>query len=608
MNKYFTRGLLAPFVIGIFLTFGAFINITTVSAQNITCDNLDSILISLGVTAPDKIAAARVSFGCSTDIITVISTSTLQTAPVATITGSPILRLVTDSSGKVLLKANFTAQITATNGDLNIPINPFTVGYINTVNNNGVSVQSSRTVSFPGPGADKITIDGVNYYSIPEGNTVNFEISNTTEVNQMFAGSYFARLYGSWLSNWGMSMLINPAENATNILTIVGEKGPYLTQANFIPNIISGFNGVKVVGVRINSNQKAVVNCNNSGSIENKLIFTSPFTNGTYASIAFTSNIQSGDACSIYLVDSTNGASNGLGFSVPVSDVIFTPGCPLNLTRNLTVGSSGADVTALQNFLNKNGFNAGIATGYFGAVTKAAVLAFQQAKGISPANGYVGLDTREFINKIDICVPPVTPPTTNKPPVINGLKAPTTLKVGETGTWSVKASDPENGSLNYSIKWGDEPKYITAVSTNATPITQTSTFTHSYSTAGNYKVVITVQDNAGLTAQTSATVQVNVIPTPVSTTTINGACGSVNGMTINRTPTYNLCKTGQASPVSPSTDLRSWNWECLGMNGGLNAICSAKNANKVSILTEDSSTATVLVGWETFLNLFRALR
>ncbi|MES2225392.1 MAG: peptidoglycan-binding protein [Patescibacteria group bacterium] len=64
-------------------------------------------------------------------------------------------------------------------------------------------------------------------------------------------------------------------------------------------------------------------------------------------------------------------------------------------TRDLTVGSTGADVTALQTWLIAKGFSipAG-ATGYFGAQTKAALAAFQAANAITPAAGYFGPITR----------------------------------------------------------------------------------------------------------------------------------------------------------------------------------------------------------------------
>ncbi len=64
----------------------------------------------------------------------------------------------------------------------------------------------------------------------------------------------------------------------------------------------------------------------------------------------------------------------------------------VTFTRDLTVGSSGADVTALQNVLKVSP-----ATGYFGSITKAAVQSYQASKGIA-TTGYVGPLTRAALN------------------------------------------------------------------------------------------------------------------------------------------------------------------------------------------------------------------
>jgi len=68
-------------------------------------------------------------------------------------------------------------------------------------------------------------------------------------------------------------------------------------------------------------------------------------------------------------------------------------------TRDLTIGSTGADVTELQTWLISKGYSipAG-ATGYFGVQTQAAVAAFQAANGITPAAGYFGPITRAKVN------------------------------------------------------------------------------------------------------------------------------------------------------------------------------------------------------------------
>ncbi len=77
-----------------------------------------------------------------------------------------------------------------------------------------------------------------------------------------------------------------------------------------------------------------------------------------------------------------------------------------SFSRNLEVGSTGDDVMALQKFLNSHGFpvaasgagSAGNETTKFGAATKAALMKFQAANGISPAAGYFGPKTRAIVN------------------------------------------------------------------------------------------------------------------------------------------------------------------------------------------------------------------
>ncbi len=70
---------------------------------------------------------------------------------------------------------------------------------------------------------------------------------------------------------------------------------------------------------------------------------------------------------------------------------------------NLTVGSTGADVVALQTWLMANGYNipaiasGAAAKGYFGSQTKTAVMAYQGAKSI-PTTGFVGPLTRGALN------------------------------------------------------------------------------------------------------------------------------------------------------------------------------------------------------------------
>ena len=68
-----------------------------------------------------------------------------------------------------------------------------------------------------------------------------------------------------------------------------------------------------------------------------------------------------------------------------------------HFATDLTIGSQGSDVVALQNALIAGGYLVGQApTGYFGALTKAAVTKYQSAHGIT-STGYVGPLTRNAL-------------------------------------------------------------------------------------------------------------------------------------------------------------------------------------------------------------------
>lgn len=97
----------------------------------------------------------------------------------------------------------------------------------------------------------------------------------------------------------------------------------------------------------------------------------------------------------------------------------------------------------------------------------------------------------------------------NKPPTISGFSGPTTLAVNTTGTWTINASDPENGQLSYQVWWGDESYApMASMASYAREFVQATTFTHAYINAGTYTVSIVVRDSSGQEAKTSTTVRV----------------------------------------------------------------------------------------------------
>ncbi|MBI1960729.1 MAG: peptidoglycan-binding protein [Candidatus Liptonbacteria bacterium] len=134
-------------------------------------------------------------------------------------------------------------------------------------------------------------------------------------------------------------------------------------------------------------------------------------------------------------------------------------------TSNLTVGSKGTDVKALQQFLNANGYavaaagaagSSGNETTYFGPATKAAVAKYQAAKGISPAVGYFGPLTRSSVNAAGGTV---TVPGTTLPGVVipaSGIAitlagdnpAGKVLPQGAAGVEMLKFNVAGNGTVN----------------------------------------------------------------------------------------------------------------------------------------------------------------
>lgn len=83
-----------------------------------------------------------------------------------------------------------------------------------------------------------------------------------------------------------------------------------------------------------------------------------------------------------------------------------TSTCAVMFTQNLTLGSTGAQVLALQKFLNSKGYmvaasgagSVGNETSYYGSLSVKAVAKFQAANAIAPAVGYFGPLTRAKVN------------------------------------------------------------------------------------------------------------------------------------------------------------------------------------------------------------------
>mgnify|MGYP000623573264 CR=1 FL=1 len=116
---------------------------------------------------------------------------------------------------------------------------------------------------------------------------------------------------------------------------------------------------------------------------------------------------------------------------------------------DLTLGSQGAKVTALQSFLISN--NAGVsaralanagATGYFGPITQQALIEYQKSAGITPATGYYGATTRARILKTEVPKPPTASSSASETiPAPAGQMPTTDLVLGSRGSAVVWLQD-----------------------------------------------------------------------------------------------------------------------------------------------------------------------
>jgi hypothetical protein len=138
--------------------------------------------------------------------------------------------------------------------------------------------------------------------------------------------------------------------------------------------------------------------------------------------------------------------------ALQAKSAVTTTTTSTTFTTNLTLKSSGAQVTALQNWLIAKGFtiSAG-ATGYFGAQTKAALAAYQASAGISPAAGYFGPLTRAAVNAAGSSTSTTTTTTTSTVPgcVAGAMFSSTTgAACGTTTTTTTGLSGTGEGSID----------------------------------------------------------------------------------------------------------------------------------------------------------------
>jgi hypothetical protein len=143
------------------------------------------------------------------------------------------------------------------------------------------------------------------------------------------------------------------------------------------------------------------------------------------------------------------------------------------LSRQLQVGSRGADVSALQTFLAADSslYPSGLVTGYFGSLTRAAVIRFQARNGISQV-GRVGPQTLAAINAqmggtISSAFIQRAPGFTA--PATVSLNASTTVNGSSTATFTISTDMPTRAVVYYSAS-----PIVAFENDNVSPVTVTA--------------------------------------------------------------------------------------------------------------------------------------
>lgn len=269
---------------------------------------------------------------------------------------------------------------------------------------------------------------------------------------------------------------------------------------------------------------------------------------------------------------------------------------PGQISGDLRMGSSGADVVLLQTRLIELGFkipaieNGSIDKGYFGGQTQSAVIHYQQSVGL-PSTGFVGPLTRASLSsKAD----------NNAQSFVVSVVGPSSLSVGEVGTWTIHVKDKTQGtgSLSYRVNWGDVwvPSSLPVDSSagGLQQVVQTSTFTHSYSIEGRYNANFMVF--AGGQIKGSVTLVINV----TDPKKVNIKVGSPNGgenwsSGTARTITWSINNESMSNVTKVDIYL-----ETINICGSVNNPCSVQlpyNGHQYVLDKNVNALATAKYNW-----------
>jgi len=262
-------------------------------------------------------------------------------------------------------------------------------------------------------------------------------------------------------------------------------------------------------------------------------------------------------------------------------------GSSYDFTRNLTVGSTGADVGALQQILITGGYLTAVTapTDYFGALTKAALAAWQAANGVSPAVGFFGPITRAALAQSGVSTP----------------SSPSSPSAPATGSASVSlaANTPAAGSVakgaivdftNFTFNGGSTGVTVTTLVVNRLGLSSDSDVQNLYLDDSNGNLLAAGSFNNGVvtftgsplfTVAAGSSETVSVVAS-MSTTAQGGSTGDSIGYGILAASDVNV-GSGTIAGTFP-------------IDGNLDTIAAVSNLGGLTITSPNTLSTTINPG------------
>jgi len=256
-----------------------------------------------------------------------------------------------------------------------------------------------------------------------------------------------------------------------------------------------------------------------------------------------------------------------------------------NFTSDLTVGSTGSAVTALQTFLIGQGdLVLATPTQYFGPMTQKALGKFQAAHGITPSVGYFGPKTRAFVNSMSTSTTTTTTTTTGTVPT----GAPLSITVDSTSPLStnVAAGAVNTTVLKLDFTAGATPVTVTNLVLTRSGLSQDSDLNNVYLYNGATKLASNLGFNNGAITFSNGA---GLFTVPANTTYVVTVTVDVAGSGANSTG--HIFQIGLASAANVTGGTFSGNFP---LNSNQFTIASVSNLATLTITSATSTASTTV--------------